>query len=324
MSIGYGKVNVTSNIKPVEATIIAMLMNSDETDILSWNTCDVILTLPEAYIYLCYPAENLIRGYNQDGTLSITIPNIEEPHNIVLVDNIYTSSINGFNINSVTRTGTDKKVIEKEDYGSVSNGLTINAYNNFLCMGNGAKLATVNIATGAMHYDFYSDPNCSRIIDLGHNSRWGYFALYSDSRGQNFVTRITSGSCSWNYSVDITTKKIHCERWAGLEYVYLCDDYGIKIHDQVTFNRIREIALPGVLNVATDARYMYALCDDSKIKILSLEGSPISEFSVKPGATDMAVRAGGSVSSKQKGYYCPPPTPAPESYNRVFNSSNTP
>ena len=322
--IGLGNVNVTSKIKPVKATIKATLLGVDGEDTIISNTCDVNLTLPEAFIYLCYPSENLIRGYNQDGTLSITIPNIEEPYNMVMIDGtIYTSSTNGFNINSITRTGTDKKVIVKEDYGSVSNGLTINAYNNFLCMGNGAKLATVNIATGAMHYDFYSDPNCSRIIDLGHNSRWGYFALYSDIRGQNFVTRITSGSCSWNYSVDITTKKIQCERWSGLEYVYLCDDYGIKIHDQVTFNSIGAIAIPGVLNVATDARYMYALCD-SKIKILSLEGNPISEFSVKPGATDIVVQIGGSVPSKQKGYYCPLPTPAPESYNRVFNSSNTP
>lgn len=41
---GTGRVKVTANIKPVTATIMSMLMNSDETDILSWNKCEVIIS----------------------------------------------------------------------------------------------------------------------------------------------------------------------------------------------------------------------------------------------------------------------------------------
>jgi len=314
---GTGKVKVSSELKPIKATIKATLVGTDGQDTSISRTCDVNLTLPEAFIYLCYPDENLVRGYNPNGTLCISIP-IEEPYNMVMIDNfIYTSSINAFTITEVNRWGSrGQTTILKEAYGSVSNGLTIHAYNEVLCVGNDAKLATVKVFPLAKNYNFYSDPNCSLIKDLGHNSRWGYFALYLDKTGQSFVARIpfTGGEYQWKKSVRNDTTRIHCERWAGLEYVYLCDDEGIKIYDQITFDSIRALPLPGVLNVGTDARYMYALFA-SKIKILSPEGNYISEFPVKPGATDMVVRAGGDIPLKQKGYFYLPPTPAPEPYN---------
>ena len=334
---GNGTVEVDSaHIKPMKATIKAMLVGLDGQDTDITKTCEVTAKRPEPATYLTYPSENLIRGYypNDGGVLSLNIP-IERPDNIVMIDGIlndpgiiYTSSNTAFNINSVDRKGGVYKVIVKQPYNITSNGLTINPFNNILCVGNVAKLATIDIATKIVKDSFFTDPSassdpnrCISILDLGHNSRFGYYALYLDAANQRRVMRVdySSGGIYWRNTVSNTTRSIYCDRWAGREYVYTCDDQGIKIYKQEDFTPVQTINVSGVTQVASESLYISALCG-SKVKVYSLAGDYITEYPVEAGATDMVVRystyiwpSGGSRNSVTVEQTLPPcpPTPAP-------------
>jgi hypothetical protein len=75
---GAGNVKISSSIKPVEATIMAMLMNSDETDILSCNTCMVNLTQQHNNLFHSLSANPV--GVNEEATITASI--VDDIYNV--------------------------------------------------------------------------------------------------------------------------------------------------------------------------------------------------------------------------------------------------